>query len=189
MVGNVGMFDATANTWFGDDQLYVHMINCIPITAVSSLLLEENYIKYEYPFLMSNHENVEMAWRGYTVSVHSIIEPNKAWKEASALKSNQLDSALSKSQVLYFISQQSGFNVTLNGHNTKQQHLNNRTSRNTPSPSMLDGTATHTKMNSSISTTTTSSSSCERNPSCVESNLVGMCCPTVGGTFLDCCNG
>jgi len=118
MVGNVGMLDVTANTWFGNDLLYVHMINCIPITAVSNLLFEKDYVKYEYPFLMENRGNVEMAWRGYTVSVHSMIDPNKAWEDASALVSNQLDSALSKSQVLYFISQQPGFNVTLDGTKT-----------------------------------------------------------------------
>mmetsp|Transcript_12592 Transcript_12592/g.29800 ORF Transcript_12592/g.29800 Transcript_12592/m.29800 type:complete len:1023 (-) Transcript_12592:20-3088(-) len=180
MVGNVGMLDVTASTWFGDDPLYVHMINCIPITAVSRLLLDEDYIKHEYPFLMGNRENVEMAWRGYTVSVHSIIDPNMAWKDASALTSNQLDSALSKSQVLYFISQQSGFNVTLNDdvkqQQQQQQHLNNSSKRKIPS---FDNA---TKLPS------TPSSRCESNPSCVQLNLEGMCCPTLAGFFLDCCS-
>merc|ERR1712032_450160 len=113
MVGNVGMLDVAANTWFGNDPLYVQMINAIPITAITRLIFDEGYVEYEYPFLMSIQDNVEMAWRGYTVSMHSIIDPNRAWDEAHDLVSNQLDSALSKSQVLYFISQQPGFNVSL----------------------------------------------------------------------------
>ena len=192
MVGNVGMLDATASTWFGDKPLYVHMINCIPITAVSNLLLEKNYIKHEYPFLMRNQKNVEMAWRGYTVSIHSIIEPNKAWKDASGLISNQLDSALSKSQVLYFISQQSGFNITLDDYpKTKQKQFYNNTSRKTPSPS--NGTSLYQNMNNSTSNVTTtlstSSAACDRKPSCVQLEVEGMCCPTVEGIFLDCCIG
>lgn len=192
MVGNVGMLDATASTWFGDDLLYVHMINCIPITAVSNILLEEDYIKYEYPFLMKDRRNVAMAWRGYTVSIRSLIEPNKAWKDASELISNQLDSALSKSQVLYFISQQSRFNITLDGHTAKQQQLYNKTSRKTPSPSSSSGTSLNQNMNNSSNNITTTlaapSSSCDVNPNCAMSNLKGLCCPTVAGTILDCCN-
>jgi endo-1,3(4)-beta-glucanase len=168
MVGNVGMLDATANTWFGNDPLYVHMINCIPITAISNILFEEDYVKYEYPFLMNSRSSVEMAWRGYTVSVHSIIDPNKAWEDASALVSNMLDSALSKSQVLYFISQQPGFNVTLDSDTTHQ--LNNGSNR------------------TEFFSQSTSSSSCKSNPGCVELNLTGECCPTLKGISLGCCS-
>lgn len=165
MVGNVGMLDVTANTWFGNDLLYVHMINAIPITAVSNLLFGKEYVMYEYPFLMNRRRNVEMAWRGYTVSIHSIIEPNKAWEDASALASNQLDSALSKSQVLYFICQQPGFNVTLVSDATNPES---------------DGTRTSPKSLLSIS--------CERNVDCAELDLKGECCPTPTGIFLGCCS-
>lgn len=159
MVGNVGMLDMTANTWFGNDPLYVHMINAIPITAVSNVLLEEDYVKYEYPFLMNGRQSVEMAWRGYTVSIHSMIDPNKAWEDASALVSHQLDSALSKSEVLYFITQQPGFNTTLDSSSQNE----------TDSQS-------------------TTSSSCKSNPKCAELNLAGECCPSISGTFLGCCS-
>lgn len=160
MVGNVGMLDMTANTWFGNDALYVHMINAIPITAISNVLFEEDYVEEEYPFLMAGRQSVEMAWRGYTVSIHSMIDPNTAWEDALSLVSNQLDSALSKSQVLYFITQQSGFNKTLDSVVTEQQSTDSQS---------------------------TSSSSCEGNPKCAELNLVGECCPSISGVFLGCC--
>mmetsp|Transcript_20729 Transcript_20729/g.45133 ORF Transcript_20729/g.45133 Transcript_20729/m.45133 type:complete len:991 (+) Transcript_20729:203-3175(+) len=161
MVGNVGMLDVTANTWFGNDPLYVHMINVIPITAVSNLLFGEDYVKYEYPFLMSGRGGVEMAWRGYTVSIHSMIDPNKAWEDGNALVSNQLDAALSKSQVLYFISQRPGFNITLDDEK---------------------------KMDGGSKSPSQSASSCESNPGCAGLNLAGECCPTISGVFLGCCD-
>eukprot|EP00536_Pseudo-nitzschia_multiseries_P006066 jgi/Psemu1/65414/estExt_Genemark1.C_1250008 len=168
MIGNVGMLDVNVNTWFGDDPLYVHMINAIPITAVTNLLFGADYVKYEYPFLMSGRGEVEMAWRGYTASIHSIIDPNKAWEDANGLVSQQLDSALSKSQVLYFISQRPGFNITLD--HTQSSDSKNRDSRS-PSESR-----------------SSSESSCESNPGCAELNLTGECCPTSSGIFLGCCN-
>lgn len=110
MVGNVGMLDVAANTWFDSDPLYVHMINAIPITAATAVLFDKDYVKHEYPFLIGSRNNsVEMAWRGYTDSIHSILDANSAWEEAQELVSYELDAALSKSQVLYFISRKTGF--------------------------------------------------------------------------------
>ena len=172
MAGNVGMLDVSATTWFGDDPLYVHMINVIPITAITNLLFEKDYVQYEYPFLMNSRAYVEMAWRGYTVSIHSIIDPDKAWEDATALVSSQLDAALSKSEVLYFISQQPGFNVTdPEWHSTGVD-----VSLDNSSPSI------RTKPESQ-----SMSSSCKSNQNCATLGLSGECCPTEAGAFLMCC--
>lgn len=40
MVGNSGMMDVTVATWFGTKPLYVHMINFMPITAVTKELFD-----------------------------------------------------------------------------------------------------------------------------------------------------
>jgi endo-1,3(4)-beta-glucanase len=160
MVGNVGMLDVAVNTWFGNDPLYVHMINVIPVTAATGFLFDENYVKHEYPYLMESRSSVEMAWRGYTTSIHAIIDPNAAWKEAQGLVSYQLDSALSKSQVLYWISQRSGFNITAGPGDNTYNHS---------SPS-TDG-----------------DSSCASHPECAATGLTGKCCPTFDGTNLGCC--
>ena len=37
MVGNVGMLDAICSTWFGTQNLYVHMINFLPVTSKTPL--------------------------------------------------------------------------------------------------------------------------------------------------------
>jgi hypothetical protein len=172
MVGNVGMLDVAVNTWFGTDPLYIHMINAIPITAITNVLFEKDYVQYEYPFLMDSRSSVEMAWRGYTTAVHSIIDPQQAWKEAQDLVSFELDAALSKSQVLYFISQQPGFRVTGNNASidTKSQKK----------PSTYQSAK-------SVSDQKGSSSSCESNPGCTSSGLNGDCCPTSDNVFLECC--
>jgi endo-1,3(4)-beta-glucanase len=111
MVGNVGMLDVVCNTWFGSDPLYIHMINAIPITAATALLFDKSYVSQEYPYLLGSRPSVEMAWRGYTVSIHAIIDPNAAWETAQGIASNELDSAISKSQVFYWISNRPGFQI------------------------------------------------------------------------------
>lgn len=157
MVGNVGMLDVAVNTWFGNDALYVHMINAIPITAATAVLFNENYVKHEYPYLMKSRSEVEMAWRGYTVSIHAIIDPNKAWEEADSIVSYELDAAISKSQVLYWITTRPGFNVTLDLPPESEMKKNDPTA------------------------------ACSAHNTCADAGITGQCCPTPDGTFLGCC--
>jgi endo-1,3(4)-beta-glucanase len=173
MVGNVGMLDVAVNTWFGTDPLYIHMINAIPITAVTNLLFGKDYVQYEYPFLMESRSEVEMAWRGYTTCIHSIIDADTAWVEAQDLVSYELDAALSKSQVLYFISQQPGFGDSSKTPNRKTFPTNPPNTDKTQPPS---------------TSSKSSSSTCASHPKCVAAKLYGECCPTSSHVFLDCCH-
>eukprot|EP00934_Nitzschia_sp_Nitz4_P000469 Nitzschia sp. Nitz4//scaffold64_size103689//29119//32314//NITZ4_004428-RA/size103689-snap-gene-0.127-mRNA-1//-1//CDS//3329556106//469//frame0 len=165
MVGNLGMLDVNVNTWFGNNPLYVHMINAIPITAATSKLFNRSYVQQEYKYLMSEVSSVEMAWRGYTTSIHAIIDPNQAWKDAQGLVSAELDSALSKSQVLYWISTQPGFNITIPVD-----------SGSTPSTNSSKGGAP------------SAATACSSHSQCTAGGLMGECCPTPDNVFLDCCN-
>jgi hypothetical protein len=180
MVGNVGMLDVAVNTWFGADPLYVHMIQAIPITSITRLLFNKEYVEQEYPYLMEARSSVEMAWRGYTTCIHAIIDPNKAWNDAQDLVSYELDSALSKSQVLYFISQLPGFSApvpkTTKSTDRDAQSYNNKVSGGSGSSKSAIATSA-----------STGSSSCEVNPQCASQGLTGECCPTTQGMFLDCC--
>lgn len=163
MVGNLGMLDVTATTWFGNDPLYVHLINVLPVTAATGLLFEKDYVKYEYPYLMESRGSVEMAWRGYTVALQAILDPNKAWTDAQDLKSYQLDSALSKSQVLYWISQRPTFNVSSVAINYADEKAN--TNYGDIDESVL----------------------CSSHPTCTQVGLSGSCCPANDNVMLDCC--
>jgi hypothetical protein len=118
MVGNLGGLDATATTWFGDKAVYVHLINLLPITAVTEHLFNDSsYVKDQYEHILKPAgASTEMAWRGYLVCQHAMIDPAAAWKEAQSLVSYELDSAISLAQVLYFIATRSPdlpqYNVT-----------------------------------------------------------------------------
>ena len=45
MVGNLGGLDATATTWFGDKQVYVHLINLLPITSITETLFDQQFVE------------------------------------------------------------------------------------------------------------------------------------------------
>ena len=177
MVGNVGMLDVSANTWFGNDPLYVHMINALPITAITAVLFEQEYVSKEYPFLMGSRSGVEMAWRGYTNSIESIFDPEKAWSDSQKLVSYELDSAISKSQVLFFIATRPGFNISLPVSSSTSD------SKSSTSSSVRDN---------SVDTKTSrgdgGDASCSKHDSCAGLGLTGQCCPTSDGKMLGCCS-
>jgi endo-1,3(4)-beta-glucanase len=41
MVGNLGMTDVTCSTWFGTENIYVHLINFMPVTAITTELFDK----------------------------------------------------------------------------------------------------------------------------------------------------
>jgi len=44
MVGNIGALDVTASTWFGSELEYVHGINIMPVTPVTAILFDQQYV-------------------------------------------------------------------------------------------------------------------------------------------------
>jgi len=168
MVGNLGMTDVTSTTWFGNEVVYVHLINLMPITAITSELFDKAYVKEEREVLM-NIDSVEKAWTGYLISNEAIIDPNKAWTEAQSLISTQIDSGSSKSQVLYWISTRPGF-------------LSNTTAS---VPDKVNQMRSEPLENTEV---VAGSASCSFHDNCVKSELLGLCCPTKDGTMLSCCN-
>jgi hypothetical protein len=140
------------------------MINLIPVTSVTGELFTPEYVAKEYSNVIQPLRDVDMAWRGYVAADHAIVNPNDAWIEAQDLLSPTLDTALSKSQVLYWIATRKGFNVSV--AQTSDDHDSNSKSGARSGDS---GTA-----------------ACQNTPAC--SSLLGNCCPTDSGIFLDCCS-
>lgn len=171
------MLDVIASTWFGTEPLYVHLINEIPITAITEDLFDKPYVKKEYSQVLEPLGEVEMAWQGYLVCNHAIVDSQKAWKEALKLFSPELDSALSKSEVLYWVATRPGFNATAAAENSPELSI---------SPSSSDSTSDSS--GSGSGSDSDSSSSCSLYPACSQLGLSGACCPTPKGTNLDCCN-
>ena len=164
MVGNLGMNDVTATTWFGTKSIYVHMINFMPVTAITRKLFDQSYIKEESNFIRAQYDEVEMAWKGYTTCDLAMVKPVQAWKDASQLRSNELDSALSLSQVYFWISTMKDFvppNLTtpVNGYHSITSNVDSN-----------------------------STSMCKQHLKCLELKLSGFCCPTVLGFDLGCCS-
>lgn len=63
MIGNLGMMDVTVSTWFGNNPLYVHMINFMPVTAITRELFNTEYVEEEFSNVIEPmYDNVEMAW-------------------------------------------------------------------------------------------------------------------------------
>lgn len=164
MVGNLGMLDAVSSTWFGTESLYVHMINEIPVTAATELLFDKSYVIQEYYNVLAPLGEVEMAWKGYLVCNHAIVDTMSAWNEAQALFSPQLDSGLSKSQVLYFVATRPDFNLSSTPRNA--------------TISMADSSTVEQR----------NISFCSHHKTCFLAKLTGLCCPTPEGLMLDCCN-
>jgi len=166
MVGNLGMMDVTVSTWFGAKRLYVHMINFMPVTAITKELFGASYIGKEFKDIIKPiYDQVEMAWRGYTVADKAFVDPNGAWNDATKLRSYELDSGLSQSQVYYWISSMNKFNVS-----TKSDIIQSSNSSDTADKQLL------------------SNASCEIHQGCAAHDLSGLCCPTGEGIMLGCCN-
>jgi Glycosyl hydrolase family 81 C-terminal domain len=132
------------------------MINFLPITSITGELFDQTYASLEFRDVLGNLE-AEMAWRGYVVADKAISDPNGAWNEAIHLDERVLDSGTSKTQILYWISTRSGFQV-------------NSTSGE---PGADD--------------TSSSQETCASNAACATLNLHGDCCPTSDGIMLGCC--
>jgi endo-1,3(4)-beta-glucanase len=168
MIGNMGMLDALCTTWFGNSILYVHMINLIPVTAITGELFGESYASLEYKNVLEPLRPVEAAWNGFVIADRAISDPMGAWNEAQGVNSELLDSGLSKTQLLYWIATRSGFNLTTS--TSYDQPLSNGA------------------QNLTIETAKISSAACSNTPTCASTGLLGECCPTGAGVFLDCCH-
>ena len=103
MIGNMGGLDASSTSALGSDITYVHLINIFPLTDITNHLFSKEFVKGEYAFLEPYISETEESWLGYLTALHGIINPEMAWENAQHLYNEKMDSALSKSQVLYTI--------------------------------------------------------------------------------------
>jgi endo-1,3(4)-beta-glucanase len=174
MVGNLGMLDAVASTWFGTESLYVHMINEIPVTAITGQLFGKSYVQQEYENVLKPLGEVEMAWQGYLVCNRAIVDPDAAWEGAQRLFSPELDSALSKSQVLYWVATRPGFVAPVESPAAPSPVEKSVLEANQPKK----GDA-HDAGGNAL---------CSVHQACLHAGLSGSCCPTTEGLLLDCCS-
>merc|ERR1712129_202352 len=195
MVGNLGMLDVTSTVWFGDKSYYVHFINMMPITHVTALLFDHSYTQGEfYDVLKPLYNQTEQSWKGYFICNQAIVEPAKAWRNALTLETYQLDTAITKSQVLYWIATRPiPFNATFPPNNPGSCQNNPRCSK-----FGLQGLCCPTSngmflgcchmLHNNTTETSNQKGLCQNNLKCTQLGLKGLCCPTVRGYFLNCCH-
>lgn len=152
------MLDAVCSTWFGTAPLYVHLINFLPVTSVTGELFNHTFTEVEDDIVLDKLHGVDLAWQGYLIANKAIARPNQAWAKATGINSGVLDTAISKTQLLYWIATRSGFD-----------------------PSKIPSNHNDTDGASN------SDSHCSSRDACVHVGLAGLCCPTSSGIFLDCC--
>lgn len=64
MVGNSAMTDVTVTTWFGNKPVYVHLINFMPITAITKEVFDKDYIEEEFNNIMKPiYDDIEPSWK------------------------------------------------------------------------------------------------------------------------------
>ena len=177
MVGNVGMLDVVCRTWFGSQLLYVHMINFLPVTTATGELFTKVYARREYQAVLKGLE-ANAAWVGYVIANLAISDPNLAWTQALNVSSPKLDPGLSKSQLLYWIAMRKGF-------------LLSSASAPSPGPASVHVPSSGSNSSTAISpssapvSSSSSSESCSSNSKCATLGLIGKCCPTPSGVFLE----
>jgi hypothetical protein len=83
MVGVLGEMNAVYNTWFGDRPEYMHGINMIPFTPISSQLMNEAYVAREYDQIRPSYELLEASdvWKSIIIMDHAILDGAAAWSE------------------------------------------------------------------------------------------------------------
>ncbi|EEC47217.1 endo-1,3-beta-glucosidase [Phaeodactylum tricornutum CCAP 1055/1] len=142
-------------------------LECLTSYAQLGSLFSRKYVTEEYTNILNGLGEVEMAWRGFVVGDHAIMDPQAAWEEAQGVFSAELDAGLSKSQLLFWIANRKGF-----------------------SPSMITLSAVEKKSEAStiVHDRFIKYSSCLNYDSCRNGGLSGNCCPTDDGLILDCCN-
>lgn len=59
MVGNLGMTDVTCTTWFGTESIYVHLINFLPVTPITSELFDKGkLLSLLIPYLVAESSSL-----------------------------------------------------------------------------------------------------------------------------------
>lgn len=112
-----------------------------------------------------------MAWKGYVVCDRAMVDPKAAWLDALALRSYELDQAISQSQVLYFVATMADFVPPTIGDSNQ------------------NGDGSDHGSSSGQDTSNHRQSMCSENFACVALGLTGgHCCPTTAGIQLDCCS-
>lgn len=183
MIGNVGAIDVTSSTWFGNRIEYVHGINLMPLSPISSYLFPSSFVKLQFPILrnrlmnyidwkknpkkiLSNNGNVaenitgdpnliSSEWLTYMLVNIAIVDKDNTWK--LLLNESDFGTGNSLSNSLYWVASRA--------------------------PSVLDLWNNKTDPSEIVKIKV----SCSSNSACDILGMTGLCCPTDQNIYLSCC--
>lgn len=106
---SIGIMNETRvlyGTWFGNRVEFIHCIQMLPYTPITSELLPVEWLKEEYPVLEKSLEDptMEEGWRGFVYLTFSMLNARKALGLIRTLKT--FDNGNSLTNSLHFVADQ-----------------------------------------------------------------------------------
>ncbi|KAJ1983865.1 hypothetical protein H4R34_001007 [Dimargaris verticillata] len=93
-------------TWFGANLEYIHGIQALPFTPISTTLLDKAWVQESYPVLQKALTRpdppMQESWKEYVYMYHAIIDKNAARQEIRSIHNH--DDGNSASNALYWVS-------------------------------------------------------------------------------------
>lgn len=81
--------------------VYIHGINMLPFTPASELYLTADWVREEYPVVISSVTgDITDEWKGFLYGTHCVIDSTAAWQEILGLTS--FDGGNTRSNLMYF---------------------------------------------------------------------------------------
>jgi hypothetical protein len=201
MVGNLGMTDVTCTTWFGTNEIYVHLINFMPVTPITSELFDKgklfsSLMTYRVAHLLSFTILVSAQRRRafyeseFVRAERSVLSSNDsleiAWKGYSICNEAIIhpNKAWTEAQNLDSTQLDPGI--------SKSQVLFWVSTRDAFSSTTKAGASSefgHQELPAHPATgDSTFTSSCSSHLNCLAAGLEGSCCPTNDDIMLGCCS-
>ena len=110
VTGILFMNKADYTTYFGTNVEYIHGIQMIPLTPISSFIRSQAYVAAEWAAkLQSIIGNVNSGWKGILMANLAISNPTSAWNFfTNGFSSNWLDDGASLTWYLAFVAGMAG---------------------------------------------------------------------------------
>ena len=110
VTGILFMNKADYTTYFGTNVEYIHGIQMIPLTPISSFIRSQSYVAAEWAAkLQSIIGNVNSGWKGILMANLAISNPTSAWNFfTNGFSSNWLDDGASLTWYLAFVAGMAG---------------------------------------------------------------------------------
>lgn len=196
MVGNVGSLDVTSSTWFGEDVEYVHGINLMPLSPITCSLFDQSYVKLQYPVVAQALNKVNKAKNSEKCSDYSACSALGLLDDCCPTQQGVILGCCEMVEMavgdewraliysyLAVLDRNSAWKLfaKMNDFGVGNSRTNSLFWAATRSPPVV-GYNTSQKPPAPVVKT-----DCASNTGCYAIGMLGECCPTETGLYLNCC--